>query len=135
MDDNYQAQNQPQAQPQTQPQADDQFSNMSNEEVIASFAEGLLVEKNLGEMDEATEKDMVQDLIERINDFINRAVLENLPKEKLDELDTMIENNTATPEAVAQLIQSSGVDASAVSIEAMAKFREVYLDADTEQEA
>ena len=135
MDDNYQAQNQPQAQPQTQPQADDQFSNMSNEEVIAGFAEGLLVEKNLGEMDEATEKDMVQDLIERINDFINRAVLENLPKEKLDELDTMIENNTATPEAVAQLIQSSGVDASAVSIEAMAKFREVYLDADTEQEA
>jgi hypothetical protein len=135
MDDNYQAQNQPQAQPQTQPQADDQFANMSNEEVIASFAEGLLVEKNLGEMDEATKKDMVQDLIERINDFINRAVLENLPKEKLDELDTMIENNTATPEAVAQLIQSSGVDASAVSIEAMAKFREVYLDADTEQEA
>ena len=114
---------------------DDQIANMSNEEVIENFARGLLAEKNLGEMDEATEKDMINDLIERINEFINRAVLESLPKEKLDELDNMIENDAATPEAVAQLIQNSGIDAGAVSVEAMAKFREVYLGNDSEQEA
>ena len=115
--------------------ADDQLTNMSNEEVVANFAKGLLTEKNLGEMDEATEKDMVQDLIERINDFVNRAVLESLPKEKLDELDDMIDSDTATPEAVAQLIQNSGIDASAVAVKAMEKFREVYLDTSIKQEA
>lgn len=114
---------------------DDQIANMSNEEVIENFARGLLAEKNLGEMDEATEKDMINDLIERINEFINRAVLESLPKEKLDELDNMIENDAATPEAVAQLIQNSGIDAGTVSVEAMAKFREVYLGTSAEQGA
>ncbi len=114
---------------------DEQLANMSNEEVVASFAEGLLIEKNFGEMDEETKKDMVNDIIERVNNFINRAVLESLPKEKLDELDAMIENDTASPEAVAQLIQDSGVDAGAVSVEAMAKFREIYLGADKKQEA
>ena len=114
---------------------DEEIANMSNEEIIENFARGLLIEKNLGEMDENTEKDMINDLIERVNAFIDRAVLESLPKEKLDELDNMIDNDTATPEAVAQLIQSSGIDANTISVEAMAKFREVYLGSGAEQGA
>lgn len=106
---------------------DANIENMSNEEIIDAFLEGLLIEKNLGEMDEDTKKEMLADLKERLYEFINRAILESLPEEKLAEINSMADDNTINSEILTQKVEASGIDATKITIEAMDKFREVYL--------
>lgn len=109
------------------------LQNLSNEEAMAVIAKGLLQEKGFSDLDEETEGEMIQDLVERMTDFVNRAVLEELPEEKMAELDQMIAEERATDEEVGRLIQESGVDASAATMQALEKFREVYLNGSTEE--
>lgn len=109
------------------PDVDKILQNMSNEEILRAFAEGLLIEKGLGEMEPEVKEEMVEDLLERINAFIDRAALESLPAEKLEELDQMIDGNTATEENVAELIKNFGVNTDEMVAKALEKFRDVYL--------
>lgn len=110
------------------------MENMSNVEAMRVIARGLLKEKGLPEMDMETEADMVNDLVERMSEFVNRAILEKLPEEKMTELDKMIDEDNAGPEAVAELIKSAGIDIEAATVEALEKFREIYLGAEAENE-
>lgn len=103
------------------------LQNMSNEEILRAFAEGLLIEKGLGEMEPEVKEEMVEDLLERINAFVDRAALESLPPEKLEELNRMIDNDTATPDNVAELIKNSGQNTDEMVAKALEKFRDVYL--------
>lgn len=114
---------------------DTNIENMSNEEIMDAFLEGLLIEKDLGEMDDDTRKEMLADLKERLYEFINRAILESLPEEKLAEINNMIDNNTITSEILNKKVEESGIDATKITIEAMDKFREVYLGDNESQEA
>lgn len=104
------------------------LQNMNNDEVMDFFCRGLLKQKNLGEMDEETTKDMVADLKERLVDFINRAVLEQLPKDKLEELNLAVENDEVTKEKVGQMIKESNADINSTVARAMEKFSEIYLE-------
>ena len=104
------------------------IENMSNEEFIDTFLEGLLVEKNLGEMDEGTKEEMKNDLRERFNEFVNRALLESLSEEVLDEIDKKVEDDTISEQFIIQKINESGMDAAKITLEAMEKFRETYLE-------
>lgn len=117
------------------PDADKILQNMSNEEILRAFAEGLLIEKGLGEMEPEVKEEMVEDLLERINAFVDRAALESLPQEKLEELDQMIDNNTATAENVAELIKTSGQNTDEMVAKALEKFRDIYLGNSQEPEA
>lgn len=110
------------------------MENMSNVEAMRVIARGLLKEKGLPEMDMETEADMVNDLVERMSEFVNRAILEKLPEEKMTELDKMIDEDNAGPEAVTELIKSAGIDIEAATVEALEKFREIYLGAEAENE-
>lgn len=114
---------------------DTNIENMSNEEIIDAFLEGLLIEKDLGEMDDDVKKEMLADLKERLYEFINRAILESLPEEKLAEINNMADNNTINSEILTQKVEESGIDTAKIAIEAMEKFREVYLGDNEPQEA
>lgn len=103
------------------------LQSMNNDEVMEFFCRGLLKQKNLGEMDEETTREMVADLKERLVDFINRAVLEKLPKDKLDELNAAAEKGEATKEMIGKMIKESNADVDATVAEAMEKFGETYL--------
>lgn len=109
------------------------LQNLSNEEAMVVIAKGLLREKGFTDLDEETEGEMIQDLVERMTDFVNRAVLEELPEEKMAELDQMIAEERASDEEVGRLIQESGIDTSVATMEALEKFREIYLNGNTEE--
>ena len=109
------------------------LQNLSNDEAMAVIAKGLLREKGFADLDEETEGEMIQDLVERMTDFVNRAVLEELPEEKMAELDQMIAEERASDEEVGRLIQESGIDTSVATMEALEKFREIYLNGNTEE--
>ncbi len=106
---------------------DEIIKNMSNEEILRAFANGLLVEKGLSKVEPDVREQMVNDLLERINAFIDRAVLESLPAEKLEELDKMLDAGTATEEKIAELVRVSGVNTEEMITDALAKFHDIYL--------
>lgn len=101
------------------------LEGMSKEEVLALFAKGLLIEKGFTDLDEATEADMVKDLVQRIVFFVNQSIVLALPEEKQKELEDLADD--VTEEKIDEIIRSAGVDAEEVTRGAMEKFREIYL--------
>lgn len=101
------------------------LEGMSKEEVLALFAKGLLIEKGFTDLDEATEADMVKDLVQRIVFFVNQSIVLALPEEKQKELEDLADD--VTEEKIDEIIRSAGVDAEEVTRGAMKKFREIYL--------
>ena len=70
-----------------------------------------------------------------INDALteaDQAFVDALPGAKIVELDEMIDKNEATPENVKKLLVEAGVDTGKVTVDAMAKFREIYLSGNNE---
>ena len=108
------------------------MANMSDEEFLSAFAAGLLAEKGLGEMDDETKSDMIHDLVERITTFVNRAVLEALPSDKLDAINQLPDDTSI--EEVNKIIQTSGINVDQITANALEKFRSIYLSANENAE-
>lgn len=111
------------------------LEGMLKEEVLAIFAKGLLIEKGFTDLDEATEADMVSDLVQRLVFFVNEAIVEALPAEKQAELDGLIEADAVTEESMTEIVRSAGIDVEEKTREAMEKFREIYLSDNGNAEA
>lgn len=103
------------------------LEGMSSEEVLAVFAKGLLIEKGFTDLDEATEADMVGDLVQRLVFFVNESIINALPEEKQKELNDLVGAN-ATEDAMNEIINSAGIDVEEETRKAMEKFREIYLN-------
>ena len=143
VNDNFQGQTDTIAQPQpvaatptspttSQDDADlESLKNMSNEEFLEAFAKGLLVEKGLGEMDDETRAEMIKDLVERITTFVNRAVLEALPEDKLEQINQLADGDVSVDE-INKVVQESGIDTDQITTNALEKFRSIYLDPNKE---
>ena len=58
---------------------------------------------------------------------INRAILMELPDEKLDEIDQKMEAGEMNPEDLQQFVQDSGVDVAKITTETMLYFKAFYL--------
>ena len=67
-----------------------------------------------------------QDLHKRLMDQIDQAVVENLPDDKIDGLNDLLDK-AATSDEVQQYIAGSGVDVKRITLETMLRFRELYL--------
>ena len=105
----------------------DTLNSMSTDEVLHVVAITLLTEKGFTDLDDDTKRDMVEDLVQREYEFINRSIIAALPAEGKAELDRLVESGEVTAEAMQGIVDKSGIDANAITEEAMKKFREIYL--------
>lgn len=105
----------------------DTLNSMSTDEVLHVVAITLLTEKGFTDLDDDTKRDMVEDLVQREYEFINRSIIAALPAEGKAELDKLVESGEVTAEAMQGIVDKSGIDANAITEEAMKKFREIYL--------
>ena len=105
----------------------DTLNSMSTDEVLHVVAITLLTEKGFTDLDDDTKRDMVEDLVQREYEFINRSIIAALPAEGKAELDQLVESGEVTAEAMQGIVDRSGIDANAITEEAMKKFREIYL--------
>lgn len=105
----------------------DTLNSMSTDEVLHVVAITLLTEKGFTDLDDDTKRDMVEDLVQREYEFINRSIIAALPAEGKAELDQLVEAGEVTAEAMQGIVDKSGIDANAITEEAMKKFREIYL--------
>ena len=80
-----------------------QLEGMSEDEILNVFAEGLLMEKGLGEMEPEIKDELREDLVQRLTAQINQAVINALPEEKMRELNTLLESGEASGEKINQI--------------------------------
>ena len=94
---------------------------------LDQFVREILAAKQLSGVNDDVRAQLVQDLRQRLLDQINRALIDALPDEKLDEFTNMLDNSEVTDELAQEFMVASGVDVKRVSIRTMLTFRDLYL--------
>ena len=78
---------------------EEQMEQMSEDELLTIFAEEMMKQKGLdSELDQDTYKTLLEDLKQRMEYQINRAIVAQLTDEDLAKIGDKLENNTATAE-------------------------------------
>ena len=103
------------------------IAELSDDEILDAFAEQMMEEKGLKELDELTFNTLKDDLKERMSYQVTRAIIARLPQDKLDQLGVSLDDDTATAEGVEELIASEGIDTSEIVQDTLLTFREAYL--------
>ncbi len=96
---------------------------------LDTFVDSLITEKHLPGLTEEGRKYVFDELKSSLIDHINRAVLNALPEDKLDELDSLMDREDTTPETLQAFISNSHVDVARITAETILYFRSLYLEA------
>ena len=91
------------------------------------FINQLIDEKGLTGLDEETRKTVVDELKSSLTEQVNRAVLMELPDEKLDELDNMMNEGPVDEATLQAFLVDSGLDVNKIATETMIAFKAFYL--------
>ena len=110
------------------------LEQMSPEEILRVVALTLLAEKGLGDLDDETKADMVDDLVLRETSFINRSLVGALPEDKRIEFEKAVEEGKFDENTLTNALRESGINADDVVANAITKFREIYLGVDLKLE-
>ena len=105
--------------------------NLTDEEAINLFVEGLMEEKGVNVGSDELQKDIFNDLKTRLMEEIDRSLISELPDDKLKELSEMAEKEgKIAPEVVANMVTEADLNVEEITGVTMAKFRELYLGLD-----
>ena len=99
----------------------------TSQQQLEEFVDTMLTEKNLPGLSNDVRPGVIAEMVQVINDLVNRAVLNALPDDKSEELSRLIDNPDTNLGQVQQLIQDSGIDITQITIDTMTRFRELYL--------
>ena len=94
---------------------------------ITEFIRRLVEEKNFENIDSEIVTQIRADLTERVEDRINATILENMPKEKLEEFNAFLDSTNS--EEIQAFCQSNIVNLDEVIAETLVDFRNTYLNA------
>lgn len=95
---------------------------------LERFVNDVLTQKNLPGLTDDVRPDVVEHMVGALRELIDRAILEALPEDRLDQLNGMLDDASTTKEQVAQFVQDSGVDTEYIATQTMIHFRELYLE-------
>lgn len=94
---------------------------------LDKFIGEILTKKNLSGITDDVRAQLVTDMKERLLDQINRALVEALPDDKLEEFNNLLDSGDVNDDEVQQFISQSGVDVKKTTIATMLLFRDLYL--------
>ena len=97
----------------------------TSEEVLATFLDQLIVEKNGEEMDFKKRSAIRRELREKLEAEIDGALVDALTDEQAVELEKRM--NDMTEDELGKFLENSGVDYEAAVLRALDKIREEYL--------
>lgn len=100
---------------------------------LDDFINEILNKKQLPGMNEDVRADVIDDMKTSLLDQINRALIDALPDDKLDEFQQLLDDEAVNDDAIQDFIQRSGVDVSAVTATTLLRFRDLYLQGENEQ--
>lgn len=93
---------------------------------VRSFLDGILKDANMSILDEETHEDMLQELYQRLDNFLASIVVQNLPPEHLEQFIKMNEEKKSREE-VQQFLQEKVPNIQEVFARAFMEFRDLYL--------
>ncbi len=97
-------------------------------EELDKFINQILDQKKLPNLSEEVRAQLVSDMGERLIDQVDRAIINALPEDKIDELNNLIESGADEP-TLQKYIAESGVDIKDITIKTMLLFRDLYIEA------
>jgi DNA-directed RNA polymerase subunit F len=103
------------------------MTKQTSSEAITLFVDRLVEEKKFESVDPEVLEQIRSDLMERVEDRINATILENMPKEKLEEFSALLDS--ANPEEVQIFCRNNIANLDEVIAEALVSFRSTYLNA------
>lgn len=95
-------------------------------ESLEIYVSKLLEEKNFKDLDEEVIEQLKDDLMERVEDRINAVIISNLPEEKLDEFENMLDAESA--ETIRAYCEGLIPGLAELIAEELVKFRKTYLN-------
>jgi len=93
---------------------------------LDQFILDILEQKQLPGITPEVKAQLVTDLKQRLLDQIDRAIIDALPDDKMDQFNDLLDNS-ADDAQVQEFMVSAGVDVKQVAIDTMLRFRSLYL--------
>ncbi len=107
-------------------------SKPNQEEILSAFVIKMMQDKGLAGMPDEERNRLRMNLQEKLQEQIERALVEMLSDEQLLELDRRLDEGI-TDEEIETFFLTSGADTDKVMTDAMKAFREAFLDMPIEQ--
>ena len=108
---------------------------MNGDDVLDKFILEMLDAKNLSGIDDDAKGYLVSDLKERLEAQINKALIDELSDEKLEEFNKLLDDDSVEATTVQQFVENSGVDTKKIVARTALAFRELYLQTSEERDA
>ena len=103
-------------------------NNLSDDEIIDYFVEGIMEEKGVNAPTDEIRENMKADLKNQLLQQIDRSLIAELPDAKLEELTSAASaNGQLDPQVVANAISEARLDVTEITAGTMQRFREIYL--------
>ena len=107
---------------------DDILNDLTDEETIDLFIEGIMDEKGVSAPTPEIEADLKNELKDQLLREIDRSLIGELPDDKLEELNRLATaNGQIKPDVIAKMVEESNLDVTDIVGTTMARFREIYL--------
>ena len=97
----------------------------NKEQILEEFIDKLVEEKGLLGLDGDVLNQVKEDLLDRLEDRINAAILENMPEGKMKEFDALLDG--ANEKEIQEFCSDNIENLDDVIAEALIRFREAYL--------
>jgi hypothetical protein len=97
------------------------------QDILNQFVDKLVEEKRLLGLDPEVLKQVKADLGDRLENRVNAALLDNMPPEKVQEFEKMIDSDASDKE-VQEFCRSNIPDLDSVVAGALMEFKRVYLN-------
>ena len=89
---------------------------------LDTFVSELLTAKNMPDTLEAH-----GELLEKLNDRIDRAILEALPGDDFDKLEEAINSGAATEDEIKGILENANINAEEITTKVLENFRDEFL--------
>ena len=89
---------------------------------LSEYVAQLMKAKGVADSEEAR-----AELLEKVNDAVDEALLEALPLDQLDKLEAAAKEDAIGENMIDDLLDEAGVDAEQITAETLAQFKDSYL--------
>lgn len=101
---------------------EDIINDLDESQIVAIYVEQMIADKGVEATDELRVK-----LRGELEDRITENLINALPDDVIDELDSAVGQNTADDKMLEDAINASGIDVEAITEQTMTSFRNEYL--------
>jgi DNA-directed RNA polymerase subunit F len=102
-------------------------TQIESQEPLEQFVDRLLQEKQLSQTDPEILTELKNDLLSRVENHVNAAILAEIPGDKLDEFNALLESGNS--EQIVSYCQANVPDFQNVIATTLNNFRNIYLGA------